>query len=132
MSITSDYVRNVFSRLSSAQPESFFGFVDEKVNWTVLGTHPLAGHYTSKDDFRRATSVRLRPLFNDTFRLLVRDVLISGDRAAVELYARATTRLGTPFDHDYCWICRFENEKIVEVRAYVDSALIARVIEEAS
>jgi ketosteroid isomerase-like protein len=29
---------------------------------------------------------------------------------------------GMHFDNRYCWLCRFEDDLIVEVRAYLDSA----------
>jgi ketosteroid isomerase-like protein len=39
-------------------------------------------------------------------------------------------RNGTPFRNRYCWICRFDHGKIVEVRAYLDSALVQKLIDE--
>ncbi len=35
------------------------------------------------------------------------------------------------FANAYCWVTRWENGKIVEVHAYVDSAMTTRLIEEA-
>jgi len=57
-------------------------------------------------------------------------VLVEGDTAAVELKANGTAKNGYPFKNEYCWVCRFEGEKIVEVRAYLDSALVNKVLEE--
>jgi ketosteroid isomerase-like protein len=37
---------------------------------------------------------------------------------------------GKPFDNRYCWVTRFSNETIVEVRAYLDSALVKQLIDE--
>jgi hypothetical protein len=34
------------------------------------------------------------------------------------------------FDNRYCWIVYFENNVIVRVRAYLDSAMGARLFEE--
>jgi len=48
----------------------------------------------------------------------------------VELHSLATAKNGLRFDNRYCWLCRFSNGKIVEVRAYLDSALVARLFEE--
>jgi uncharacterized protein len=48
----------------------------------------------------------------------------------VELNLRAEAHNGLLFDNDYCWLVRFSNALIVEVRAYLDSALVARLIEE--
>ena len=37
---------------------------------------------------------------------------------------------GAHFDNRYCWLTHFSGDKIVEVRAYLDSALVAKVFEE--
>ena len=34
------------------------------------------------------------------------------------------------FDNRYCWVIRFKAEMIVEVRAYLDSALVQKLIDE--
>jgi hypothetical protein len=56
--------------------------------------------------------------------------LVSGDAAAVELHSLATARNGFRFDNHYCWIVYFESDVIVRVRAYLDSAMVARLFEE--
>lgn len=63
-------------------------------------------------------------------QLHVEHVLLSGDWAVVELRSLATAKNGLRFDNWYCWVCRFAESKIVEVRAYLDSALVARLFEE--
>jgi ketosteroid isomerase-like protein len=42
----------------------------------------------------------------------------------------STALNGKPFDNRYCWIVRFSDRTIVEVRAYLDSALVQRLIDE--
>ena len=37
---------------------------------------------------------------------------------------------GRAFDNRYCWVVRFAGGKIVEVRAYLDSALVQRLFDE--
>ena len=49
--VTEDYVRKVFKGLEQGDGAGFFEHVDDKVDWIVEGTHPLAGHYKSKSDF---------------------------------------------------------------------------------
>jgi ketosteroid isomerase-like protein len=62
--------------------------------------------------------------------LRVTNILVEGDGAAVEMESLSTALNGKPFDNRYCWIVRFSGETIVEVRAYLDSALVQRLIEE--
>ena len=63
-------------------------------------------------------------------QLYVEHALVSGDWAVVELHSLATAKNGLRFDNRYCWVCRFRDDKIVEVRAYLDSALVARLFQE--
>ena len=32
------------------------------------------------------------------------------------------------FANNYCWVCRFDGDEIVEVRAYLDSMMVAYTI----
>jgi ketosteroid isomerase-like protein len=57
-------------------------------------------------------------------------VLVDHDWAAVELRSYATAKTGMRFDNRYCWVMRFQGETIVEVRAYLDSALVQKLIDE--
>jgi hypothetical protein len=34
------------------------------------------------------------------------------------------------FDNRYCWVVYFRNNVIVRVRAYLDSAMVARLFDE--
>jgi uncharacterized protein len=102
----------------------------DDVDWIVEGTHPLAGHYHSKAEFVAQTFDKLNKVLPQGAELYVEHVLVSGDWAVVELRSDATAKNGLRFDNRYCWICRFVNGTVVEVRAYLDSALVARLFEE--
>ena len=65
------------------------------------GTHTLAGRYLSKNDFHAHTFERLN-----------------------------NAKSGMQFDNRYCWVIRFKEEMIVEVRAHLDSALVQKLIDE--
>ena len=57
--ITENYVRRIFEGLEQGDGAGFFEHVDDKVDWIVEGTHPLAGHYKSKSDFVAGTFAKL-------------------------------------------------------------------------
>jgi uncharacterized protein len=50
--------------------------------------------------------------------------LAVGDLAVAEWHGRATSIADGPYDNDYCWVIRVAEDRIVEVRAYFDSALV--------
>jgi len=127
---SAEQVGDLFASLETGDADAFFARVADEVSWTVMGTHPLAGKYRSKADFRAATFARLNRVLREGVLLRVTHILVQGEWAVVELEALSTALNGEPFANRYCWVCRFQDETIVEVRAYLDSALVARVIGE--
>jgi ketosteroid isomerase-like protein len=130
MAVSPDEVRSLFKSLESGDGAAFFAEVADDVDWTVEGTHPLAGHYRSKAEFQAHTFAKLAKVLPNGAELHVTGVIASGDWAVVELQSMATAKNGLRFDNRYCWVIRFAGGKIVEVRAYLDSALVQRLFDE--
>jgi uncharacterized protein len=130
MAINEQYVRQLFKGLESGSGATFFEHVDDKVDWIVEGTHPLAGHYHSKADFIAGTFDKLDKVLPQGALLVVEHILVSGNDAVVELRSLATARNGFRFDNRYCWVIHFNDQVIDRVRAYLDSAMVARLFEE--
>jgi ketosteroid isomerase-like protein len=130
MSLDEQTVRSIFAGLEHGDGDAFFEHVADDVDWTVMGTHPLAGRYHSKAAFKAATFSKLAKVLPDGVQLGVAHVVVAGDVAVVELVAGATARNGMRFDNHYCWVVRFDGGLIVEVRAYLDSALVAELFRQ--
>jgi len=130
MAVSSDQVRGLFRGLESGDGAAFFAHVADDVDWTVEGTHPLAGRYRSKAEFQQHTFAKLAKVLPDGAQLHVTNLIVSGDWAVVELQSMATAKNGLRFDNRYCWVVRFAGGKIVEVRAYLDSAMVQRLFDE--
>jgi ketosteroid isomerase-like protein len=128
--LTDRYVRSLFASLETGNPDVFFRHVAKDVDWTVMGTHALAGTYHDRDTFIASTFHRLNRVLREGVLLRVTGVLVCGNTAAVELAALSTALNGKPFSNRYCWICRFDSGQIVEVRAYLDSALVQNLLDE--
>ena len=130
MSITAEYVSEIFKGLEEGDGASFFRYVDDNVDWIVEGTHPLAGHYRSKAAFVEGTFAKLGKVLPKGAQLHVENVLVSGDDAVVELHSLATAKNGLRFDNRYCWVLHFEDKVIDVVRAYLDSTMVTRLFDE--
>jgi ketosteroid isomerase-like protein len=130
MTIAPDRVREIFQGLEHGDGDGFFAHVADDVDWTVMGTHPLAGHYRSKADFIAGTFAKLGRVLPQGAQLHVEHMVVKDDAAVVELRSWATAKNGMRFDNRYCWVVAFEREIIVRVRAYLDSAMVARLFEE--
>jgi uncharacterized protein len=130
MAITADSVRETFKGLETGDGAAFFDHVADNVDWIVEGTHPLAGHYLSKKAFIAGTFAKLAQVLPQGTQLHVENLIVNDDVAAVELHSLATAKNGMRFDNRYCWVVYFQDGVIVRVRAYLDSALVARLFEE--
>ncbi|HEX2109423.1 MAG TPA: nuclear transport factor 2 family protein [Rubrobacteraceae bacterium] len=130
MTVQAGYVESLFANLENGESGAFFEHVADDVDWTVMGTHPLAGTYHTKADFLAHTFARLDKILKEGVVLRVTNILVDGDSAAVEMESLSTALDGKPFDNTYCWVVRFSEGTIVEVRAYLDSALVQRLIDE--
>jgi ketosteroid isomerase-like protein len=130
MEITSESVREIFKGLENGDGGAFFERVADDVDWIVMGTHPLAGHYRSKLAFREATFAKLNQVLQSGAQLHVQDLMVKDDEAVVELHSLAIAKNGMRFDNRYCWVVYFQKGLIVRVRAYLDSAMVARLFEE--
>ncbi len=97
--LTIETVRNIFGNFESGHEHAFFDHVADDVDWTVEGTHPLAGRYHSKSEFIEYTFAKLGKVLPQGTQLRVEHVLVSGDWAVVELHSLATAKNGLRFDN---------------------------------
>ncbi|KAK7519982.1 uncharacterized protein IWZ02DRAFT_432644 [Phyllosticta citriasiana] len=117
------------------------------------GTHPIAGRYTSLKDFSNNTLRRLLAKMKSDrpVRIKTRNVIGGGDSEwtiveltrmvwSAKMVIRTETEslggsadmvAGLKFENTYAWCMLFiEEGQIVQVCAYLDSALIRQVLEE--
>jgi ketosteroid isomerase-like protein len=140
-------VASIFKNVETGNFPEFMKYVSPNVDWTVmgtppatltqnlrltaLGTHPCAGRYTSLASFNESTNKRLGAIMKEPgIKLLVRNIIASGEWVVVEMVSKAECKNGLNFDNTYAWVCRFEGGVIVQVRAYLDSAIVKQAIEE--
>lgn len=88
---------NSLAEGSSGSKQFLHDHVANDVDWTVEGHHPLAGHYTSKDAFVKATFGRLERIMREPGLRLVVENVVRGTEdgfAVVELKAVAVCKNG--------------------------------------
>jgi ketosteroid isomerase-like protein len=130
MPITNERVLQIFKGLETGDGAAFFEHVADDFDWTVMGTHPLAGHYPSKKAFIEGTFEKLGQVLPGGAQLHVEPLIVNDNEVAVELHSLATAKNGMRFDNRYCWVAYFNDASIVKVRAYLDSAMVAQLFEE--
>ena len=85
MAILAKQVREIFKGLEGGDGAAFFEHVADDVDWTVMGTHPLAGHYACKQAFIAGTFAKLGRVLPRGAQLHVENMIVQDDQAVVEL-----------------------------------------------
>jgi len=134
MAPSTEAIQDLFNQLSKQETQkNFFNQVSDNVNWWIVGQTPMSGTYNSKQDFMNATfEVLNKKVLGGPLLLNVRNIVVGGDSATAELEAiDAKCKNGMTYDMRYCWVVRFgESGLIEEVRAYLDTDLLSRAIEQ--
>jgi ketosteroid isomerase-like protein len=130
MFMTRHDVQKIFKHLETQDVDAFFKYVVDDVHWTVMGSHPLAGVYHTKKDFLAAAK-KLHKVLQKKRTMRVTHIYLDKMIAVVEMNLSTIANNGQSFYNVYCWIVTFnKNKKIIQVRAYIDSAAVQRVIDE--
>ena len=128
--VSEEIVHKTFAPLLTNEG-SFLTHLADDVSWTLTGQdNPLAGHYSSKADVAAKVFAPMYQKIAGSLTAKIVSVLIVGDWAIVEFTANGKTKGGNVYAQELCWICRYKDEIIVEVREYLDSAQMKRVLEE--
>jgi ketosteroid isomerase-like protein len=99
----------------------------DDVRWTLMGTLARSGTYTGKDAvfaFFAEVAGRFRP---GSIGRKVRNVMVDGEYAAVELERSGVTAAGTQYRNNHVLVIRCANGKLADVREYVDTLAASAV-----
>jgi len=126
------YIRNHFERLDAGDAEGFYGHIAPNATFKITGHgNPLYGTYHSKDEFFKNYLGRLAPHFEGKMTRKTTNIIVREEYAIIEFtaYAKGKTT-GTNYEVEIVWITKYENDQIVHATSYMDTALVAKVMEE--
>ena len=90
-----------------------FELLAPDVEWTIVGSSPLAKTYHSKKEFIDAVIDPLVPT--------VRGIFADGDIVIILFDAEATVRDGKPYRNTYTWYFQMRDAKVVKAIAFFDN-----------
>ncbi|KAI8959775.1 hypothetical protein F5Y11DRAFT_289991 [Daldinia sp. FL1419] len=129
---TKAHIREIFAYLAAGDARTFYTHVADDVDWTIMGSHALSGHYADKATLVAEALSRIGGLFDSPLKVRITSV-IGGeveDWAVVEMAADGVCKNGLKYDNTYSWSTRWQDGKIVQVRAYLDGLLLNRALAE--
>ena len=122
-------VEDAVAKWQLGNPEAFYQILDENVNWTVIGTTEVSGTYTSRQDFIDDAVRKIGKRIDGQVTPKIVDIITEGDRLVFRWVGSGKMADGTPYHNRYSWAMTFKDGKVVEGTAYLDTALVDRLME---
>jgi len=108
---------------------SVFDLLHEDVVWTVAGTSPVSGTYTSRQDFLERAVAPITARLSTPIVPVLRQVVAQDDAVVAVFDGTATARDGREYRNSYAWHMVLEDGRIVRVTAFLDTWALQALME---
>ncbi len=96
--------------------------------WVVKGSGLLSKTYTNKESYFQDALQRLSSKLASGATLQVIHSYTTENSLILELQGDMQTKSGKCYNNEYCWIIRFNDDKIVSITAYLDTLLLDNIL----
>lgn len=98
--------------------------------WTIKGTSILSGTYHDKDLFFDRVINRLNQCLLPGWKMHILGTYVADDVLIVEMRGEVKTKSDSDYNNEYCWIFKFNDNKVFSITAYYDSLLVNKTLSE--
>lgn len=115
-----ELVRASFDRWRNATGGPFELLADD-IEWTIVGSSPLAKTYRSKQEFIDTVIAPFNARMSKPLVPTIRGIFADGDTVIILFDAEATVRDGQPYRNTYTWYFQMSGPKVVKAIAFFDN-----------
>jgi ketosteroid isomerase-like protein len=108
---------------------AIFRILADNVKWTVIGTTEISGLYNGRQDFIDRALKPLGARIDGLITPEIVDIIAEGDRVVLQWNGTGRMVDGSAYHNQYSWVMRVRDGKVVEGTAYLDTALVDRVMD---
>ena len=113
----------------SGDGAAIFRILADDVKWTVIGTTEISGLYNGRQDFIDRALMPLGARIDGLITPEIIDIIAEGDRVVLQWNGTGRMIDGSTYHNQYSWVMRVRDSKVVEGTAYLDTALVDKVME---
>lgn len=107
---------------------SVFDLLAEDVEWTVAGVSPVSATYYSKQSLIEQAVEPIHQKLSTPITPEVKMIIAQGNHLVVFWRGKAKTNDGLLYKNDYAWHLVLENEKIIQVTAFLDTWALSELM----
>jgi ketosteroid isomerase-like protein len=105
----------------------FFDLIADDVAWTVIGSTPASGKFASKQAVIDQAFGPFLERLDGPLKTRFIDIGVEGDKVFLRFHSSGVAKIGLHYEQDYCWAMVMREGRIVEIFAYLDTDLLARM-----
>jgi ketosteroid isomerase-like protein len=117
-------VQDLMGAMAQGRVGPLFEAMAEDVTWRWMGVHQWSRSFESKQTVADKLFGGATETLDPSSSIEVRRIHADGDWVIVEHSGRNKLSDGRRYDNNYCWVLRFQNGLIQEVREYMDTQLV--------
>ena len=122
-----EIVATFFELFSSGDIDQAFALVSDDVSWWVPGDLPFSGTKTKTEYLQVVGSIQQG--FPSGLKLEVTSMIAEGNQVAAEVASHGEHANGRTYANRYHFLITIEDGLMVEVREYMDTLHLLRLIE---
>ena len=109
---------------------AFWRLLHPDVVYSVIGTTAVSGTFEGRRAFIDEALMPMGRLLAVGARPVSFETIAEGDRVVLMWSGRGVMANGAPYDNDYCWVITVADDRIVGIRAYLDTALVDALFDQ--
>ena len=121
-------LEEAIAKWKSGDGMAIFNLLADDVVWTVIGSTAVSGTYRSRQAFIDGAVTAIGSRINGMVAPEIVDILAVGDTIVLRWDGKGRMRDGAPYENRYSWTMRFQGGRVVEGTAYLDTALVDRLM----
>ncbi|KAJ7470133.1 hypothetical protein B0H11DRAFT_2224101 [Mycena galericulata] len=131
--LTHAHVASLLDPVGKGDWSSFVGAIDPDVRWVIASekqdNERMTGVYNLASWNEQVRTPLTTKVKNQEVKMSISSFDVVGNKAIVQAYGEAVQLNGKPYNNHYAWFLTFSEEtgKVVEIREYLDTALVHEV-----
>lgn len=121
-------IKDAFDAWEAGDGQAVFRLMAEDLHWAIIGTTPISGEYKSRSEFLDMVNTKLMTRLSGPLRPTVQRIFGDGTTVIAQFVSAAPTHAGPEYHQTYCWVMEVDDGAIQRGTAYLDTALIERVL----
>jgi uncharacterized protein len=118
----------IYAKLAEGDGTLFRDHLADDVVMLITGRNSWSQTFRGKASLLRDLYGYLSTLTQNPRKTIPWRFIADEDIVVVEARGEMKRKDGVPYENEYCLIFRFDNQKIVEMREYLDSALCEEIL----